>query len=273
MPTIEEQLNKEGVSAENTVISLKSNWLVVNGQNLHADTYSEKLSISDENLSRILILGRRVILDGIESQFVGDVRPSIWTAQFGTAATSEGKGNKVFTEAGNNNGGVITEQHELNDRYHPYWDAVLGAGFLPEVRRTSGKEKGGAWLLLRKPTLLEVGKKWLGWSETIAGTEIRQNATIRQKEGILSDPERRDALRVYRTVGEASIDRLPDYAGMYIRSRQQIGLLLGAAAMRYDLRDTDGYSYEIDDALEYADNDPSIDDGTIRAIENSTYNT
>ncbi|HEY8992439.1 MAG TPA: hypothetical protein VIM37_01155 [Candidatus Microsaccharimonas sp.] len=94
MAYIEEQLNKEGVTVENTVVGLKSNWLMVNGQNLHADTYSEKLSITDENLNRILLLGRHTILEGIEARFVGDVRPSIWTAQFGTTAASREKAIK-----------------------------------------------------------------------------------------------------------------------------------------------------------------------------------
>jgi len=273
MTTIEEKLNAEGVSAENTVVGLNSNWLTVNGQYLHADTHSEKLSISNENLSRILILGRRVILEGIETQFVGDVRPSIWTAQFGTPAASEGQGNKVFTEIGTGNGGVITGRHEIKPVYHPYWDAALNAGFLPEVRRVSGSEKGGAWLLIRKPTLLEVAKNWLRWDETKAGVEIRQNATLQQKENTLSERDRRDALRVYRAVGEASVDRVSNSGDQNMRSRQQIGLLLGVAAMRYALRDIDGYAQEVDDAFEYADNDPSIDDPVIRAMENSTFNT
>ncbi|HEY8992440.1 MAG TPA: hypothetical protein VIM37_01160 [Candidatus Microsaccharimonas sp.] len=168
---------------------------------------------------------------------------------------------------------MITSRYEINDHYHPYWDAVLGAGFLPEVRRVSGKEKGGAWLLVRKPTLLEVAKNWLRWGETKAGASIRENISMQQKEGSLSDRERRDAFRVYRIVGEASIDRLSKDVDMYRRSHQQIGLLLGVAAMRYDLHDTDGYTLEIDDAFRYADSDPSIDDATIRAIENSTFNT
>ena len=273
MTTIEEKLNAEGVSAENTVVGLNSNWLTVNGQYLHADTRSEKLSISDENLSRILILGRRVILEGIETQFVGDVRPSIWTAQFGTPAASEGKGNKVFTEIGASNGGVITGRHEIKSPYRPYWDAALNAGFLPEVRRVSGKEKGGAWLLVRKPTLLQVAQNWLHWDETKAGVEIRQNATLQQNENTLSEHDRRDALRVYRAVGEASVERVSDNADPNIRSRQQIGLLLGVAAMRYDLHDMDGYGTEVDDAFEYADNEQSVGDAVIRAMENSTFNT
>ena len=273
MTTIEEKLNAEGVTAENTVVALNSNWLTVNGQYLHADTRSEKLSISDENLSRILILGRRVILEGIEAQFVGDVRPSIWTAQLGTQAASEGESNKVFSGIGTYNGGVITERYEIKNPYHPYWDAVMNAGFLPEVRRVSGKEKGGAWLLVRKPTLLEVANNWLRWDETKAGVEIRRNATLQQKENTLSERDRRDALRVYRTVAEARVERVSDNDDPNIRSRQQIGLLLGVAAMRYDLHDMDGYAREVDDAFEYADNEQSVGDAVIRAMENSTFNT
>lgn len=51
----------------------------------------------------------------------------------------------------------------------------------------------------------------------------------------------------------------------------QVGLILSMAAIKSALGDKDGYEDEVDDALTYAHNDLSIDAGTVRAIENSTF--
>lgn len=262
-----------GAIGEHPSVSLRSNRLLVNDKALRADvlkdTGSEKIAVSPSELERVLLLGRISLLQGIED-FYDDqvknlgsmiVRPSIWTAQLGTTAQTGGRDSKVFTEKGYANGGVIQSPDEIQPRFHGYWSAVREAGFLPEVRRTSGKQDGGSWLLLRKPSLGEVLHHWFNYPSQALDSAVEIIANEEDK-GI----ERRN-LRMYRTLGEEAVDRAPDTA----RSRQQIGLILSMAAIKSALGDKDGYEDEVDDALIYANNDLSIDAGTVRAIENSTF--
>ncbi|MFZ2836376.1 MAG: hypothetical protein WAZ21_03575 [Candidatus Saccharimonadales bacterium] len=259
---------------EHPSVVLQSNRLLVNGKALRADvlrgTKSEKIAVSPSELERVLILGRLSLLQGIEDFYDDQVnknpgstiaRPSIWTVQLGTTAQTAGRDSKVFTEKGYANGGVIQLFDEIQPRFHSYWTAITNTGFLPEVRRSSGKQDAGSWLLLRKPSLSEVLHHWFTYPPEALDAAIEVVAN-KEDAGL----ERRN-LRMYRTLGERAVDRAPDT----VRSRRQIGLILSMAAIKSALGDKDGYEDEVDDALTYAHNDSSIDAGTVRAIENSTF--
>jgi hypothetical protein len=254
---------------ENPDIALRSNWLMVNGHTLRTDVLkdskSDKLTISGQDLSSILLLGRRTILQSIEELHERQVlqhpesvvtRPSIWIAHVGTAAQTDGRSSQVFTELGYANGGVNTSIDEIKPGFHGHWRAVQDAGFLPEVRRTSGSRDGGSWLLLRKPSLPQVLQHWFGYQEKQIDIAVE----------IIKDDVQCN-IPYYRMFREKEVDQAPDAA----RSRQQIGLILSMAAIKSAIGDRDGYEQEVDDALIYIDNDPSIDASTVRAIENSTY--
>jgi hypothetical protein len=260
-------------SGENLSIALRSNWLTVNNNTLRADVLknskSERTPVSPEELESVLLSGRRAILQGIEEFYEQQVinypdrtvvRPSIWTAQLGTRTQTDVRNSRVFTEKGYANGGVNSSADEIQGRFLGHWRAVESAGFLPEVRRTTGGHDGGSWLLLRKPTLGQVLYHWFGY-EKEAIKDAVEAVTDTDKE-----TERRKLLS-YRLRGEETVDRAPDLH----RSRAQIALILSMGAIKSALGDQVGYEEEINDAFTYIDNDASIDVSTVRAIENSTF--
>jgi len=261
-----------GIGEEST-IDFQSNWLTVDGSLLRADVLrssrSDRLSVSAEELGRVLLPGRRAILTTIEDFYQTQifahpdstiVRPSLWTAQLGTTTQTDGKQSKVFTNEGYNNGGIIQTVEEINPSFHEHWNAVKQAGFLPEVRRVSKGQQGGAWLLLRKPSLPDVLKHWLQYDSTNLQTAIE---TLKDDD---SEAQLR-TIRTFRVMGEIAVDEVSNPE----RSRHQIGLMLAMAALKSAVGDTTGYNQEIDDAFDYADNDTSIDQASIRALENSTF--
>jgi len=258
---------------ENPDIALRSNWVTVDNRMLRADvlkdTSSEKLAVSSDELLNILVLGRLTILQAVEELYAQTVlknpgtmvtRPSIWTAQLGTTAQTEGRNSKVLTEEGYVNGGVTTTLEEIQPGFRPHWHAIRHAGFVPEVRQASGKRDGGAWLLLRKPSLDDVLRQWFGENKGVTASVVER---IKDKD----KAEERKNLLDYRTIGERRVDQGPDHR----RSRAQIGLIISMAAIKSALGDRTGFEEEIGDALTYADNDPSVDVGAVRAIENSVY--
>lgn len=260
---------------ENPTVSLRSNFLTVDDNTLRANVLrnsrSEKLTVSQRQLDRILLLGRHSILQGIEEFYEQQVernpdakivRPSIFTAQLGTPAQTDGQASKVFTEQGYANGGVINSIQEIQQPFRGHWQSVRYVGFLPEVRRTSGSKDGGSWLLLRKPSLNDVLQHWLdqGWGVA------HMNSLVERLQDKDKAKERYN-LREYRMSREHIVDEASDH----LRSREQISLILLMAAIKLGLGDKDGYYEEVDDALMYADNDPDIDERIVRAIENSTF--
>jgi hypothetical protein len=258
---------------ENPSIALQSNWLTVNGSPLRADILpnanSEKIPVSAVSLEAVLLLGRRSILQGIEEFYEQQVamhpgaaiaKPSVWAAQLGTTRQTDGRNGRVFTEKGYANGGVNTSIGEIQPRFHGHWDAVRDAGFLPEVRRTSDGQDGGAWLLLRKPSLDEVLRHWFDKKDGAINNLVER---FRDDDKGLQCRN----LREYRMIGEVAAEEQPDF----LRSRAQIGLLLSMAAIKSTLGDKSGYEDEIDDVFTYVDNDTRIDVSTVRAIENSTF--
>lgn len=261
-------------------ITLRSNFLTVNGNELRADVLknsaSERTTISPDELYRILILGRISILDGIESFYeqmiarnpgLTIVRPPVLTAHLGTTTQTEGRSSQVLTEKGYDNGtGIHRGTDELHDRFHEHWLAVKEAGFIPEVRQTSGKKDGGSWLALRKPTLREVT---MNWFERYAPSEEEYDQLINivtQDEGI---EERKKALTRVRAMGEKAIDL--SYDQPEHRSNAQITQLLVMAALKETAGDTSGSKEEVEDAATYAYNNASTPDSTVLAIENSQY--
>lgn len=258
---------------DNPTIALQSNWLTVNHGTLWADVLrsprAEKISVSPEALETVLLLGRRTILQGTEEFYHEQVaknpgftiaRPAIWTAQLGTTVQTEGRDSQVLTEKGYANGGIIQASDEIQPAFRAHWDAIVSAGFVPEVRQTTTRAHGGSWLSLRKPTLGEVLHNWLGWKENVPEDIVE----------MISDEDKaieRCKLRLFRMLGEQAVDRSPDS----IRSREQVGLIIAMAAVKSALGNKEGYEEEIDDALTYADNAPGISISTVRAIENSTF--
>lgn len=87
-----------------------------------------KLTVSSNELERVILLGRRPILQGIEEFYekqalknpdLSVTRPSIWTTQFGTTVQTDGKNSKIFTEKGYANGGIITSKEEAGHSFTP----------------------------------------------------------------------------------------------------------------------------------------------------------
>lgn len=171
---------------EHLDIRLQSNILTVNGNTLRAaplmNSRSEKLTVSSEKLTTILLLGRRSILQGIEDFYEQQARkhtrafitrPSVWTVQLGTTRQTDGRNSKVFTEQGYENGGILSSIDEIKPKFHPYWNAVREAGFLPEVRRASTARDGGAWILLRRPLLPDVLHHWFGYDKDAISNAVK----------------------------------------------------------------------------------------------------
>jgi hypothetical protein len=258
---------------ENTSVALQSNWLTVDNNTLRADVLknskSEKQTVSAPELETILLLGRHSILQGIEEFYeqtvaknrgLDIVRPSIWTVQLGTTAQTDGVHSGVFTERGYANGGINKAINEIKPKFHTHWGAVIEAGFLPEVRRTSTGRDGGAWLLFRKPELNELLHYWFGYEKNFINGAV--DAILDKDKAV-----QKSYLHSYRTIVEGVVDEEPN-AG---RSRAQIGLILSMAAIKSAIGDKEGYEQEASDALTYAHNDVSIDMSTVRAIENATF--
>ncbi len=254
-------------------IKVTSNWLTINRNNLRADVLpdpqSEKLTVSAEDLRATLLIGRSIISQGIEEFFARQIaqnpdvvvmQPSIWTAHLGTPTQTEGRASQVFTAQGYENEGSITSMDEIQPQFHGHWNAVKEAGFLPEVRRASGKRDGGSWLLLRKPTLSQVLHHWFDHPEGQLKSAIE---TIKDED---KEAERRKLLQ-HRILGEGAVDQ----AANALRSKNQVALLLSMAAIKSAIGNRQGSKEEADDALEYASSDPSIDESAVRAIENSMF--
>jgi hypothetical protein len=149
-------------------IELRNDFLRVNKRLLRADVLEhsadKKLAISAGQLERILVLGRISILHSIEESHerrklnqpdLSDiVRPSIYTVHLALPDQTDGDMGVVFTEHGYHKYDNVPDNPRLSiddiqDRFRGHWSAVEKAGFVPEVRKTSGKLYGGAWLLLR----------------------------------------------------------------------------------------------------------------------------
>ena len=257
---------------ENPSVTLQSNRLKVNGAFLRADvlkhSMADKIPVSPDELTGLLIPERRPLLRAIEQMYVDTtrsnpdsrvVRPSIWTAQLANTTQTDGKDSQVFTEKGYSNGGVNRIRDEIQPRFLGHWDAITEAGFMPEVRRSSTKEDAGAWLLLRKPTLDEVALHWFDFpSDTETNVEL-----------IRDDDIRLEAYKLWHhhLDGEAIVDQVPNEH----RSRLKIGLILSTAAIKSALGDSAGYDRDIDDAFDFLDRDPTIPIRATRAVENATF--
>lgn len=263
------------------IVSLRSNFLQVDGRTLQADILrrvtSEKLSVSAERLEMILILGRFSILRGIE-EFYTDiksrypkqavVRPSIFTAQLGTTAQAESRNSRVFTAEGYANGGNITSPSEIQEQFHGHWNAVKSAGFLPEVRRMSGARDGGPWLILRRPTIPDVLDEWLDYKESpVAAALSNQIKHEDQTDPALNTQH----IRWYREIGMRTIDTDVSPEDMLTRARQNIGLELAIGALKLIVNDQEGFVDSAEDAMTYAERHPLVDDGVTFAIENAIW--
>ncbi|MDB5187414.1 MAG: hypothetical protein JWM07_886 [Candidatus Saccharibacteria bacterium] len=265
-------------------VGLQSNFLRVDEQTLRADVLrndaSDKLPVNAEHLEQILKLGRFTILEGIEDFYektqaanptLTVERPSIFTAHLGTTAQTDGRKSRVFTERGYDNGGIITSIDEIKAPFHGHWNAVKAAGFVPEIRRTSGKEDGGSWLLLRKPTLANVITDWVYYYESPEAIAVRNSMVA----GIENDSfeVQHERLSVYEELGKRAIEAAVAYDNTPARAYQHVGLELavGILSTFVDETNPDRLDMAIDDAYQYAKGSKHVDDSVVLAIENATW--
>lgn len=255
----------------NLGISLRENWLELDGRKLKSSdprfNAPEKLSVTPEGLRAILDIGTPEILPAVEAFYERTrlanpkstvVRPSVFTAHLGTAEME----NLLLTHRGQHNGGNITERNELSYLATRYWDAVHMMGFQPELRRTSGQCNGGLWILLRRPSLLQVNSEWLGTPFELP--EVNPDDNARRVLGEYADrlaeiADSVDDVMIYRDE--------PVEQRQYYRSRLQIGRIIAISALKISLH-TGEPEDDIEDALDYARNDPTIGDDIERAIRN-----
>ena len=263
---------RRGIGQHPTV-ELQSNWLTVNRRLLRADVLdypgTDRLAVTPEELRRVILLGRDTILRESEEFYHEQVfkqkrhdveRPSIWTAQFGTTDQTDGPSRLVFTERGYANGGINQNAYETQPAFLEYWWAVADAGFIPEVRRTSTRDNGGAWLSLRKPTVKEVLTHWF----YVPDGYIDYAAELAKDDD--KDAENLK-FRKIRMIGERAVELAPS---MY-DAENQAKLMLSMAAIKLVLGNHDGYRNELEDAIKYVQLSAEIDSSTLRAIENSAF--
>lgn len=271
--------------SNNPEISLISNFVAVDGKKLRTDILrmdSEKMPVSPDDLRSTIVLGRGVINEFIQTTYDRTRKanptskifpPTVWAAQMGTAEQTDGETSQVFTEKGRKNGGIRKDIEEVQRPFYRHWSAIEKAGYMPEAFKISTKADSGGWLLLRKPTILEVAHHWFGHQENTVQQVVREEVQSRD----MSTPEARDLssqnIRLYRVAGEKAIDLYSDSNGDMLRADQQIGLGLAVAALRLYAGDQERYEESVDDAINYADNIPSIHESAILAIRNSVYGT
>lgn len=261
-------------------IGIHSNWLQIDGQTLRADILPGarrgEIDIDPEGLRTVIDLGRYAILDGIEAFYERTrhanpnstvVRPSIWTARLGNPNQTDGVNTRVFTPKGYENGGVIEARDELQEPFRPFWDAVLAEGFLPEVRRTSGAQHGGAWLALRRPTLAQVSEHWLDDPNVMPlldPDDLRPTP-----EGLQEFKEYMETLNDLRDGTLRSVNASAQEC-MSTRSRLQISALLASAAYKHATLLGD-YREDMEDVVTYATYTDNLAPGTVLAIEQAVF--
>lgn len=261
-------------------ISLRSNFLLVQGSELRANVLrsskSERQTVDANELQIILRLGRTSLLEGIEDFYESTrlknpthtvSRPSIWTAYLGSSSQEQ----TIFTDKGQrNNTGVMLHDSEIQIGFQDYWNAVRGAGFVPEVRRTTGSKDHGAWLLLKRPAMKDVLESWLDYSESEESRALRASLDSDQ---LKSTAERRAIVEHYRVTGTHDMYEVlaATDASQWERERSWTGLALACAALSLSAGDYDGYIERANDALDHAED--ALDDGTMLAIHNVLWRT
>ncbi len=259
-------------------VALRSNFLTVQGCTLRADVLpgasKSELRVNAHELGRILQLGRFAILDGIEDFYEHTlannpgaevVRPSIFTVRLGNTKQADEPSMDVFTEYGHANGGVIENDHEIQPGFHEYWAEVMAAGFKPEVRRTSGKKDGGAWLLLRKPTLLQVASDWLRFPIDLQPSLAQITDSRASKIDALTQLQDEFATRIDNfddTIKSFTLGELRAQE----RTRMQVGALVGAFAFKQAAGLKWDIEADIDDVVTYAN---QYSPSAARAFENA----
>ncbi|MDB5176722.1 MAG: hypothetical protein JWN75_390 [Candidatus Saccharibacteria bacterium] len=256
--------------------SLDSNFLTENDKLLRADVLfsaeRKTKKIPAEELAGVLINGRRVILPSIEEFYEKTklqkpgytvTRPTILTVRLGTTKQYQGRDSEVFTDTGYKNGGNITKIEELRDEFHPYWNAITEAGFVPIVHRMQTlpgpvrlMAQGGAWLGLKKPTVEQVAAQWFGHNEN------RDMVVARATPGL-----DKDAIRIYEDIGQERVDLLEERGHSDLR----MGLNLAVAALKRSMGNMESFTLDVEDTLTQAKNDKFRRDAAVRAIENSIY--
>ncbi len=135
--------------------------ITIGGAILELDTLDAELLALSLRLGRAAI-NRTIIVNfikKIERNTDPDLNISspapLWVVQFGVRGRKDSGKKKILTAEGYANRATIHEKREeIQEPYHPYWDAVVEGGFRPEVRRGLAPDDG-IWLMLHR---LETGE-------------------------------------------------------------------------------------------------------------------
>lgn len=278
-------------------VGLNGNYLSLNNRAMRTNVLRhspEKIAVSAQQLDRILAVGRMAILNGIVNfRFPGaTTTPSIWTLHLGTNKQVDPRDSKLFTERGWKNGGVNERLDEIQAPFDPYWGAMKNNGFRPEVRRTFGKGDGGAWMLLRKPTLMQVSLEWYAYSEPpeLASLgyftpEVTDELKNIYHPGVsLPLSTKHDILQTVADLQDSYADELDDKAKKMdvspdlraeFRSNQQIGALIARVALKRSLDyERDAAEEDLEDVYTYAVNNSRDKVGVspgVLALENAMF--
>lgn len=118
-------------------------------------------STSAEYFGAVLRMGKVAILQGIEAYYQRQlvthngtgfvIPPALGALQLGV--DSFGNKNYVFTQKGlTNTDYVHSARSDIRRAIHPYWDAAVESGFLPEVRHIADLGRASLQLTIRART-------------------------------------------------------------------------------------------------------------------------
>jgi hypothetical protein len=133
------------LSSVSPEVSIKSSFLALDGFRLRADVLdipdSTEKPVSPDALRTILHMGEYSIHSANQYR--------IWVVRLGNTEQTDGKDSQVLTVAGYENGsGVFGSVDEIRKPFHDYWHIIEAAGYVPEVRLTTGNNTDGSWILL-----------------------------------------------------------------------------------------------------------------------------
>lgn len=127
------------------------NMLRVNGKKLWADVLpvpdtKKHEVISPDMLADYLDVGRSAI-GAVHAQF-----PEVFAIRLSTDEDTHGReSGRIYTPEGWDAGtGVYDDPRMIVEAFHPYWEAVIAAGFRSRARGVDDRTDGGVWLMLHR---------------------------------------------------------------------------------------------------------------------------
>jgi hypothetical protein len=126
-------------------ILIENGFLTVDDSRMRANILdipnSIERPVSSDEFKIILDLGRESIIHANMYR--------LWAIRLGDTEQTDGIDSKVYTKTGyDNDTGIHQSIDEIQEVFHGYWHAIEAAGFVPEVRSTTGKNTHGSWMLL-----------------------------------------------------------------------------------------------------------------------------